>query len=363
MQKRKYVLAAGVIMAAAIYFFCFTLSVSASSNILKKGMEKSSVAALQSSLKKLGYFNAEPTGYFGDITVASVKKLQMRYGYAQDGIAGNDTLSLINRLLSEVNSTTTNRGIIKENSNLLKKGMQGSNVTALQSNLKKLGYFNTEPTGYFGDITEDSVISLQKYYKYSQDGIAGSSTLSLINNLLGKAKSIASRGIAASGSTQGNDYLMPWFSEVQDIFKIGTIATVYDIDTGASFKIKRAYGYNHADCETVTSSDTKTMKEVFGGQWSWSRRAVIIDVGGRKIAASIAGMPHAGNESKPANEYTSSRSGGYGGGTNLDTVKGNSMSGHFDVHFYGSKTHGTNKVDSAHQSAVKKAAKWAAENY
>jgi len=39
------------------------------------------------------------------------------------------------------------------------------------------------------------------------------------------------------------------------------------------------------------------------------------------------------------------------------------MSGHFDVHFYGSKTHGTNKVDSAHQSAVKKAAKWAAENY
>jgi len=38
------------------------------------------------------------------------------------------------------------------------------------------------------------------------------------------------------------------------------------------------------------------------------------------------------------------------------------MDGHFDIHFLGSKTHGTNKVDSNHQNAVKKAADWANAN-
>jgi hypothetical protein len=38
------------------------------------------------------------------------------------------------------------------------------------------------------------------------------------------------------------------------------------------------------------------------------------------------------------------------------------MNGHFDIHFYGSRTHETNRVDSAHQKMVKKAAAWAKEN-
>jgi hypothetical protein len=68
-------------------------------------------------------------------------------------------------------------------------------------------------------------------------------------------------------------------------------------------------------------------------------------------------MPHAGVDKAPANNYISSRSGGYGRGANLDKIKSNGMSGVIDVHFLNSRTHGTNRVDGKHQAALKAAAK------
>ncbi len=104
------------------------------------------------------------------------------------------------------------------------------------------------------------------------------------------------------------------------------------------------------------------MKKIFGGNWDWERRAVIITVGTTKIAASMSGMPHAGLDKYSANKTVSSRSGGFGRGENLDAVKGNNMNGHFDIHFYGSRTHGTNKTDSKHQEMVNVANAWAKKN-
>ena len=46
---------------------------------------------------------------------------------------------------------------------------------------------------------------------------------------------------------------------------------------------------------------------------------------------------------------------GYPHGT--QTIKNNNFAGHFCIHFTGSKTHGTKKVDSAHQNCVKTALK------
>lgn len=148
---------------------------------------------------------------------------------------------------------------------------------------------------------------------------------------------------------------LDWWTQASKIFRIGTTAKVTDVRTGKSFNIKRTYGYNHADCETLTSKDTKIMKAIWGGSWSWERRPVVVTVAGRRIAASIAAMPHAGVDSKPANIKVASRSGGFGRGDNLDKVKNNSMSGVFDVHFLHSRTHATNRVDGKHQAAVKKA--------
>ena len=276
-------------------------------------------------------------------------------------------------------TASVSRGATRTSDIYLMKGDENSKVTELQKNLKTLGYFTVTPTGYFGDITVAAVKKLQKQHALKQDGIVYDSTLELINKLL-KEKEEADKAAAkkaesetaqkkpepenVSGSgKKAEDYMVSWFGGAENILKRGSTATVYDIRSGKSFKIKRSYGTNHADCETLTGEDTKIMKQIYGGQWSWERRPVIVIVNGQKIAASMAGMPHAGSDKDPAEAYVTWRSGGYGAGTNLDAVKGNGMDGHFDIHFLNSRTHGTNRVNPDHQKAVKEAAKWAEENY
>ena len=368
---RKRLIFATVIVTTVVLLLG-SASASASS-VLKKEMQGSEVTSLQKDLKKLGYLSVEPTGYFGDATAEAVKKLQKEYGYDPDGIVGGTTFSLLDRMLGRNLNVTTSSGDTKQSSAVLKEGMEGSAVTTLQKNLVKLGFLTANPTGYYGTATTAAVVKLQKKYGYLADGIAGISTQALITKLINekagttaaKTEVKAAATTAAKTETKAastTEYKLPW-SKASKTFAIGKTATVYDIETGLSFKIKRTYGHNHADCEALTSKDTATMKKVFGGEWSWERRAVIITVGDVKIAASMAGMPHAGSEKYAANKYISSRSGGYGRGTNLDAVKGNNMSGHFDIHFYGSRTHGTNRSDSKHQSMVRKATEWAKKNY
>lgn len=139
--------------------------------------------------------------------------------------------------------------------------------------------------------------------------------------------------------TSGNkgEYL-DWFKEVQYIYKKGDEAIVTDVDTGKSFKVRRLYGGNHADTEPLTAEDTKIMKSIYGGSWSWDRRAIIVTVKDdknieHKIAASMNGMPHGG-----------------------ESIDNNGMKGHFCIHFKNSRTHSGSRLDPGHQNAVKKAA-------
>jgi peptidoglycan hydrolase-like protein with peptidoglycan-binding domain len=295
----------------------------------------------------------EPTGYYGSLTKEAVIKLQSKHGLEQDGVAGAKTLSVIKNLLYQSTATRSSGG------SALKEGMSGNSVTSLQQDLKALGYLSVEPTGYYGSLTKEAVIKLQSKHGLEQDGVAGAKTFSTIDRLMGRTSTTST---ATRGNLSSKDYLLPWYGNAEKVFSIGSIAQVYDIRTGRTFNIKRTYGYNHADCETLTANDTKIMLEIYGGSWSWERRPIILTVNGRKIAASMAGMPHAGVDSAPANTYVKSRSGGYGGGDNLDAVKGNNMNGVFDVHFLNSKTHGTSRVDSNHQNALKEAANWAEKN-
>lgn len=50
---------------------------------------------IQQRLKELGYFNAEVTGYYGNITRAAVKKFQYDYGLPQTGEVDSTTLSYL----------------------------------------------------------------------------------------------------------------------------------------------------------------------------------------------------------------------------------------------------------------------------
>ncbi|TAH55102.1 MAG: peptidoglycan-binding protein [Methanosarcina mazei] len=237
----------------------------------------------------------------------------------------------------------------------LRYGNRGAEVTKLQEQLKKLGYFSGKATGYFGSMTRTAVRKFQTSKGIAVDGIVGKQTRKFLYGTETSSRSAVSRAVAAD-SKETKIEMLDWWKEANKIFSIGTTAKVTDVRTGKSFKIVRTYGGNHADCEAATLEDSKIIKSVWGGNWSWSRRPIIIEADGRRLAASMAAMPHAGVDSQPANKILNKRSQGYGRGYNLDKIKNNGMDGVFDVHFLNSKTHGTNRVDANHQKAVKEAA-------
>jgi hypothetical protein len=113
-----------------------------------------------------------------------------------------------------------------------------------------------------------------------------------------------------------------WFKGGNNIIKRGGYASLYDIDTGLTLRIKRKGGTNHMDVEPATKADTATLKKIAGGTFSWKSHAVVLIAKGRYIAAAINTMPHG--------EYT---------------IKDNGFPGQFCLHMVGSKTHETDRVN------------------
>ncbi|MBT2637653.1 cell wall hydrolase [Bacillus sp. ISL-45] len=62
-------------------------------------------------------------------------------------------------------------------------GSVGSDVTYVQSILKKLGYFNTSTTGYYGPITAEAVKHLQRDFGLEPIGGVGPQTSRLIQEI------------------------------------------------------------------------------------------------------------------------------------------------------------------------------------
>jgi len=124
------------------------------------------------------------------------------------------------------------------------------------------------------------------------------------------------------------------WDEVKGAFPKNAEATVIDVDSQLSFRVQRRGGYNHVDVQPLTSADSAVMKKIYEGSWTWKRKAVVVKLdNGQMIAASMNGMPH-----------------GQG------AISGNDFNGHFCIHFRNSKTHGSKKVDLAHQLMIWKAA-------
>ncbi|PSB50550.1 peptidoglycan-binding protein [filamentous cyanobacterium Phorm 6] len=62
---------------------------------IKKGDSGPKVAQLQKTLEDAGYFRAKPTGFYGVLTHAAVKKFQAENSLKVDGIVGPQTLSAL----------------------------------------------------------------------------------------------------------------------------------------------------------------------------------------------------------------------------------------------------------------------------
>lgn len=203
----------------------------------------------------------------------------------------------------------------------LRKGESGNEVKKLQKKLQELGYYNGTTDGKYGSGTEKAVKAFQKAKGLKADGVAGPTTLQAVNRANKTTKS------ASKYTTER----LSWFKNGSKTIPKGAVFQVKDCETGRVFTCKRWSGANHLDAEPKTASDTRIMKSIYGS-WSWKRRPILVKYNGHVYAASMNGMPH---------------------GT--DTISGNIFEGHFCIHFSGSKTHESNKVDADHQSCVKKA--------
>lgn len=109
-------------------------------------------------------------------------------------------------------------------------------------------------------------------------------------------------------------------------------AEVVDVETGLRFQVQRRAGSQHADVQPLTAEDTKVMKKIYNGKWSWKRRAILVRTDGKILAGSMHGMPH-------------------GGGA----ITWNDFPGHFCIHFKDSTTHRRDIPDPGHDLMISKA--------
>jgi uncharacterized protein YgiM (DUF1202 family) len=212
----------------------------------------------------------------------------------------------------------------------LKPGDTGAEVKKLQTRLKKLGWFTGTIGGNYLTRTTQAVKDFQEAAKLEVSGVATVKTMERLFSSDAPKCDASGEGTAkpASGKVVAKDW---WTSDIRSIFYKGRTVVVTDVRTGISWREVRLGGTNHADTEPKTAKDTAAMKKAYGGSWSWNRRPVWVSIDGVRYAASMNGMPH-----------------GKG-------PRDNGFSGHHCIHFVNSRTHGSNRVDAAHQAAIKEA--------
>lgn len=214
----------------------------------------------------------------------------------------------------------------------------GQEVVDLQLRLRDLGYFNYKVTGYFGTATQNAVHNFQERNGLPVVGHAGPQTMALLYSCEAKREAVnapsgqlsAQLPVSRGGRTSLGK-LVSW-NTARNILPRRSRFRVTDLNTGISFTLVRTGGTLHADVEPASREDTERIRRIWGG-WSWTRRAVIVEAGGDRIAASMHGMPHAYN-----------------------AIAGNGMQGHLCLHFYQSRIHIRNRMCPDHQAMVRRAA-------
>ena len=147
--------------------------------ILKLGDEDQYVEELQQRLKELDYFSGRTTGYFGTVTQQAVMDYQGDHDLVVDGKAGPRTLRAI---MGSDYTIPADRFVDDDDSaDKYYPGDRGDEIERIQQRLKDLEYYDySSITGYYGPVTEKSVMRFQRTNDLTEDGIAGPNTLELL---------------------------------------------------------------------------------------------------------------------------------------------------------------------------------------
>lgn len=130
------------------------------------------IAALQVGLRNRGLYGGSVDGVLGEGTVAAVKRLQRRAGIAVDGVPGRQTRIALGRF--------GRRAPLGRR--VLKAGMRGWDVAALQFALAWHGFPSGDLDGAFGGSTERALGKFQRWAGLPADGRAGISTVAALKS-------------------------------------------------------------------------------------------------------------------------------------------------------------------------------------
>ena len=161
------------LLIAALLISC--AGVSQAAVRLKKGSRGAEVTKLQTALQELGYYTKQVDGAYGPATIAAVKAFQAKNGLQADGVAGPETLAKLYGTASEEAKPASNT-----DSASLGFGAKGAKVTALQTALKNLGFYNKKIDGSYGKGTISAVQAFQRAMGLPVTGTADSQTQQLL---------------------------------------------------------------------------------------------------------------------------------------------------------------------------------------
>ncbi len=339
--------------------------------VYKLDMDHAEVPIIKAALHTEGFLtNLSLTTVYDQPTHDAVKAFQLNHNLDADGIVGQQSkdkfiaLGLIDGELPVLSGQEVLEAEAKEHvmgnmgQTAYKPGLRHGDIKLLQTVLQKEGVFENEDelTDYYGDVTKEAVIAFQTKYGLEADGVVGQSTIDQMVSLGHVSHNVVVPVVSRSGGDRRYGEYLTW-GEAKPLFNYrSTVVVIEDFYTGKQFNLMISYGTNHADVEPVTANDTAIVKEIWGGEFSWVRRPVLVHHNGRVLAGSMIAMPHAGIDSQPEGKTLSKRSGGYGRGYNLDSVKNNALDGVLCLHFRDSRNHAKNRLDKQHQDCVKIAA-------
>ncbi|KRE35726.1 hypothetical protein ASG73_13515 [Janibacter sp. Soil728] len=212
----------------------FVPAAAATRRTIKLGDRGLVVAGLQRRLTAGGYSPGPADGIFGRQTHTAVVKLQGDHHLVKDGVVGPRTWDVVIGLSGSTpppdpEPTDPEPADPPASSHpLLKPGSKGAAVKELQIKLRANGYWHSGSDGEYGDTTMQAVMTVQKNYGMTRDGVCGPVTWARIDRLTRPR----------CRTTSGNAIEVDLTRQVLRLVLNGRTAWVFNTSTGSG---KRYY--------------------------------------------------------------------------------------------------------------------------
>ena len=183
-------------------------SQSSTPSVWKNGSSGDEVVKIQKRLAELGFYDGAIDGDFGNQTEKAYIAFQQAAGVLVDGIAGSDRDVLYSddapsanakaEVKEEVKSDNEEKAPAEEAKTdeepkteaateasapaYAQNGDFTEDVLDIQQRLYELGYFDIEPTGFFGDYTTEALMSFQLCNDLEITGEINEATLNALNS-------------------------------------------------------------------------------------------------------------------------------------------------------------------------------------